>query len=387
MDAAADPGRLIAHRADSHASTLGDMEPMAIGVHAADHGQPVRLRPEKFNRHTFWCGQSGSGKTYALGVVLERLLADTELPVLVLDPNADFVRLAETREAAPADRVAALPTPDVRILRPGGHGEQSLRVRYRDLSLRAKAAVLRLDPVQDPAEYNALLRATRDLNQDDVERFLADLHRSDDAGHRGLAYRIENLEVLDWELWAREKTPATAVVDRRHRATVLDLGGFRNPDEPQVAALAVLDDLWAARASRRPVLIVIDEAHNLCPAEPTTPVERALTERIVQIAAEGRKFGLWLLLSTQRPGKIHPNAVSQCDNLTVMKMSSPRDLAELAELFGYAPPELLRRAQTFRQGQALMAGGFIEEPTLVQLGERWTEEGGSDVAVPLRARS
>ena len=34
-------------------------------------GTGVELDPRRFNRHTFWCGQSGSGKTYALGVVLE----------------------------------------------------------------------------------------------------------------------------------------------------------------------------------------------------------------------------------------------------------------------------------------------------------------------------
>lgn len=70
------------------------------------------------------------------------------------------------------------------------------------------------------------------------------------------------------------------------------------------------------------------------------------TERIVQIAAEGRKYGLWLLLSTQRPSKIHPNALSQCDNLGLMKMSSPRDLAQLGEYFGYAPPDLPNRARS-----------------------------------------
>ena len=50
----------------------------------------------------------------------------------------------------------------------------------------------------------------------------------------------------------------------------------------------------------------------------------------MQIAAEGRKYGLWLLLSTQRPSKVHINALSQCDNLALMRMSSPKDLAELA---------------------------------------------------------
>ncbi len=130
------------------------------------------------------------------------------------------------------------------------------------------------------------------------------------------------------------------------------------------------------------MLVVIDEAHNICPPDPVTPLEQVLTERVVQIAAEGRKYGLWLLLSTQRPTKIHPHALTQCDNLGLMRMSSPRDLAELADLFGYAPAEMLAAAQHFAQGQALFAGGFVPQPSLVQIGRRLTHEGGFDYGCP-----
>ena len=58
---------------------------------------PALLFANSFNRHTFLCGQSGSGKTYALGVILEQLLAVTDLRIVVLDPNGDFVRLGETQ--------------------------------------------------------------------------------------------------------------------------------------------------------------------------------------------------------------------------------------------------------------------------------------------------
>jgi len=191
--------------------------------------------------------------------------------------------------------------------------------------------------------------------------------------------------VLEWELWSRGEPSVVDVIEQRPRVTVLDLGGFDHPAEPKVAALAVLEHLWARREERKPLLIVIDEAHNLCPPDPRTEVERALTEQLVQIAAEGRKFGLWLFLSTQRPTKIHPNVLSQCDNLGLMRVNAPRDLAELAEVFGFAPEEAIRRSQTFTQGQALFAGGFIAEPTFVQMGERLTEEAGGDVSVPLRS--
>jgi DNA helicase HerA-like ATPase len=140
------------------------------------------------------------------------------------------------------------------------------------------------------------------------------------------------LRVLDWSLWARGGTAAEDVVAGRPDAVVLELSGFAYPDEARVAALCVLDHLWAHRHERNPVLIVIDEAHNFCVPDPVTPLIAALTERISQIAAEGRKYGLWLLLSTQRPSKIHSNVISQCDNLALTKMSSPRDLVELRRL-------------------------------------------------------
>lgn len=375
-------------------AALDDAPSLRIGTCLDAPARPALLDPRRFNRHTFWCGQSGSGKTYALGVVLEQLLLQTDLPLLVLDPNADFVRLREPRPGAPA-AARELAEADIRVFRPAG--DAPLRVRYVDLTPAAKGAVLRLDPIADAEEYNALLHAERAVVAQAQARggaagdgtrgggdLLAGYRESGDPWLARLAMRIENLEVLEWAVWSRGGDSVTDVIDERPRATVLDLGGFGTPAEPAVAALAVLEHLWLRREERRPVLIVIDEAHNLCPPQPRTPVERALTERLVQIAAEGRKFGLWLFLSTQRPGKIHPNVLSQCDNLGLLRINGARDLAAVEEVFGYAPEELVRRSPEFRQGQALFAGGFVAAPTLVQMGERLMREAGADVAVPLR---
>ena len=112
-------------------------------------------------------------------------------------------------------------------------------------------------------------------------------------------------------------------------------------------------------------------------------MQSALVERLVQIAAEGRKYGLWLLLSTQHPSKLHPQLLSQCDNLMLMRMNSPADVAELTEVFGFAPPAMIAMAPHFRQGEALFAGAFVPRPSLMRMGERLTLEGGADVAVPV----
>ena len=76
-----------------------------VGTNLTPPGGPARLLPHRFNRHTFWCGQSGSGKTYALGVLLEQLIVQTELPIVIFDPNSDFVRLGELQEGV------SVPTP------------------------------------------------------------------------------------------------------------------------------------------------------------------------------------------------------------------------------------------------------------------------------------
>ena len=81
---------------------------LSVGELVLAPGVPLSLDAGGFGRHTFLCGQSGSGKTYSLGVVLERLLLETSLRLVVLDPNSDFVRLGELRPDADGDAAARL---------------------------------------------------------------------------------------------------------------------------------------------------------------------------------------------------------------------------------------------------------------------------------------
>ena len=165
------------------------------------------------------------------------------------------------------------------------------------------------------------------------------------------------------------------------RCTVVYLGSLETAGEQRLVAEAVLSTLWSQRQTRTPCLIVIDEAHNICAADPTDLVGRLSTERAVQIAAEGRKFGLYLLASTQRPNKVHENVVSQCDNLLLMRMNSEADLEDLSRLFSFVPRGLMAGARSFSMGEALVAGRLVPQATYVRMGERVSQEGGADVPV------
>jgi len=95
----------------------------------------------------------------------------------------------------------------------------------------------------------------------------------------------------------------------------------------------------------------------------------------VLIAGEGRKFGLHLFIASQRPGKVHPNVLSQCDNLLLMRMNGAADVTDLESVFSHVPPMLLREAFTFGLGQALVAGPLAPLPVIAQIGSRCHSRG------------
>ena len=347
---------------------------LEVGELALARGVPLGLDASGFGRHTFICGQSGSGKTYALGVLLERLLMVTSLRVVVLDPNSDYVRLGEPRDAAGAERFASV-AGSISV-RSGTIGREPIRVRFRDLSPAQQGALLRLDPLADREEYAELAA----LVEDERIRSLEDLERVESDG---LTLRARNLGIDRWDIWPGPEGRSLAAEledEAGPRCIVVDLGSLGTREEQAVTAGAVLERLWRRRARRRPIAIVIDEAHNVCPAEPVDRVTALATEDAIHIAGEGRKFGLYLIVVTQRPQKVHENVLSQCDNLVLMRMNSTADLAHVARVFSFVAPGLIDRATTFRQGEALVAGKIAPHPALIRFGARITQEGGADVA-------
>jgi hypothetical protein len=349
-----------------------------VGELALAPGVPCRLNAEGFARHTFLCGQSGSGKTYALGVVLERLLLETDLRIVILDPNSDYVALGRTRPDVDAATAARYADAAVTLtVRRDAHADAPLTLRLHDLEPDQQAALLRLDPIADREEYAELA----ELVAESGPANLSDLHGSEHEAARRLALRSRNLGVDRWRLWVELQAASLAddVANRDARCLVADLGSLSSRAEQSLVSGAILRTLWRRRGEREPILVVVDEAHNVCPQHPEDALTALATEETIRIAGEGRKFGLYLLLATQRPQKLHENVLSQCDNLLLMRMNSAADLGVVEQAFSFVPPGLLAGASAFRQGEALAAGRISSHPALVRFGDRYSIEGGSDV--------
>jgi DNA helicase HerA-like ATPase len=361
----------------------------------------VKLRAAGFDRHTFLCGQSGSGKTFALGVILERLLLDTNLRVVIIDPNSDFVslghlrRLSDINRTLPigltakeydeiAERYEALQD-SLTILRPPGsvsQGTVPLKLWFSDLERNEQGLLLGMDPIADREEFHAFWSIIDRLRKDrySLHDVLASIAADFSPEARRVGLRIANLGIADWDIWCDlDEGSLIESLLGDARCTVMDVGTLALPEQKSAIIMAAFGRLWASRNDRQARLIVIDEAHNICPATPLSRLDVVSAEQVVRIAGEGRKFGLYLLLASQRPEKIQANALSQCENLILMKMNSAADLEAIAKLFSQIPSALLARTNGFKQGQAVIAGKLTASPVLAAFQGRLSKEGGADV--------
>jgi len=146
--------------------------------------------------------------------------------------------------------------------------------------------------------------------------------------------------------------------------TLMQLAGF--PVEVVDSVVSVLCrmafdfGLWSDGAV--PLLFVCEEAHRYASADRSTgfgPTRRALS----RIAKEGRKYGVFLALVTQRPAELDPTIISQCSTLFAMRMANERDQALLrsavpdagANLIDFVSSLGTREVLAFGEGVALPA--------------------------------
>ena len=361
----------------------GDAATITIGTIRGFPGLPARLRSKGFSRHTFMCGQSGSGKTYTTGVLFERLLAHSSLPMMIIDPNSDHVHLdalADAGDTSPEAQLYRRVAPSVIVSRTRGlPSTVPLCFDFSDLAVDVQAALLHLDPIADLDEYAALRTVVGRL--DGVYSVVDVAHlAAQDPVTASISRRIENLGIDRWSVWRTGDERSVTQLDIfGQRCVVVDTGSLAGPDERAALSMAILGNRWRRRRERRPVLLAIDEAHNVLPSSTTNPLLQRATETGILIAGEGRKFGLHLFLASQRPGKVHAGILSQCDNLVLMRMNGAGDVADLETTFSHVPPMLLRESMSFGLGQALFAGPLAPFPVFAQVGTRLTPEGGGDV--------
>jgi DNA helicase HerA-like ATPase len=115
-----------------------------------------------------------------------------------------------------------------------------------------------------------------------------------------------------------------------------------------------------------PILLVYEEAHKYVPNSDLSKY-RSSKVSIERIAKEGRKYGVTLMLASQRPSEISETIFSQCSNFIAMRLTNPADQGYVKKLLPDALGSLIDKMTSFRQGEALLVGESIVLPSIVQI--------------------
>ena len=115
-----------------------------------------------------------------------------------------------------------------------------------------------------------------------------------------------------------------------------------------------------------PILLVYEEAHKYVPNSELLKY-RSSKVSIERIAKEGRKYGVTLLLASQRPSEISETIFSQCSNFIAMRLTNPTDQGYVKKLLPDSLGSLIDKMTSFRQGEALLVGESIVLPSIVQI--------------------
>lgn len=153
-----------------------------------------------------------------------------------------------------------------------------------------------------------------------------------------------------------------------------------------VARLVYQVQFWSnpgpAGDERHPVVIVCDEAHLYLPssAASTGPLERRALENFERIAKEGRKYGVGLLVVSQRPSDVSTTILSQCSNIISLRLSNKTDQGVVKQLLPESLEGLMEVLPTLDVGEAVVVGDATLLPTRIRMNKPVHEPRSATIA-------
>ncbi len=118
-----------------------------------------------------------------------------------------------------------------------------------------------------------------------------------------------------------------------------------------------------------PVVLVLEEAQNYIPERRATDDECISRDVFERIAREGRKYGLGLVVASQRPSELSKTVLSQCNSFIVHRLQNPEDLRYFRDIVPGIYEQLLGQLSALAPRHALVLGECVRAPALVQIRE------------------
>lgn len=148
--------------------------------------------------------------------------------------------------------------------------------------------------------------------------------------------------------------------------TVLDMNDAA--DEVVEVVSAVITRLLFDRLrradprNRLPVHLILEEAHRYVAERPSRHALDA-SQTFERVAKEGRKYGVFLIVASQRPSELSKTVLSQCSNFVVHRIQNPDDLAHIRQMTPFISDSVLKRLPSLPKQHALIFGNAVNLPT------------------------
>ncbi|MDG2531261.1 ATP-binding protein [Caulobacter endophyticus] len=296
---------------------------------------------------------AGNGQEEFLEVVRTKVREDVRLPAYDHTPFA-FDDLAECLDFA--------------ILYEEAHGNRQIRDYCASLATRLKS-------LQDRSEYGFLRHVEDDLVS--APSTMAFLMRLVGLSQRGQTLTKANqLIIIDMNDVEDEVVELVSAVIARMLFKLLRKADPR---------------------SRFPIHLLLEEAHRYIAATPSR-FSLDAARGFERIAKEGRKYGMFVMLASQRPSELSKTVLSQCSNFVVHRIQNPDDLAQIRQMTPFISDAVLKRLPSLPKQHALVFGTSVNLPTTfkvrqasprprsddARIVERWFHEDGrpADLCLP-----
>lgn len=127
-----------------------------------------------------------------------------------------------------------------------------------------------------------------------------------------------------------------------------------------------------------PFLLVLEEAHNYIPQSEGAKYH-SVKKSIERIAKEGRKYGLSLMIVSQRPSEISETIFSQCNNFVAMRLTNPTDQQYVKRLMPDSVSAITDTLPVLERQEALIIGDSIPIPTIVRIKDLTDKPDSNDI--------
>ncbi|MFV0664994.1 ATP-binding protein [Denitromonas sp.] len=395
-------------------------ERLKLGMFVADRTAEAIVSGDKFfQRHAAILGSTGSGKSYAVALILERA-AKLRFPnIVVFDMHGEYAPLADAKHGGFAKRFRVagpgdLESPDDDALflpywllnrdemlsmildrsdqnAPNQASRFTLHVRalkQRTLEAEDQPEVAKTFTVDSPIPYSitdliAFLRTDNTTKgtgkngapikgdwEDKLTRFISRLDAKLDDRRYGFMFSPPD-RAMTYD-WLATQVAQLLGSNGGDGIKVIDFSEVPSDVLPVVtgtlARLLYDVQFWMDSAKRTPVTLLCDEAHLYLPVrDDADAVQRQALGAFERIAKEGRKYGFSLLVVSQRPSDVSKTILSQCNNFLSLRLTNDTDQAVIKRLMPDSLSGLTSMLPLLDTGEALMLGDAVLLPSRIRL--------------------